>query len=193
MDKDNTTIIEGAGSRKEIDARIETIRNQIEKTTSDYDREKLQERLAKLTGGVAVIHAGAATETRDEGTQGPHRGRRARHPRRQRGRHRARRRRGVPARPRRRSRRSATRPRATRRSAWTSSAGALRAPTRQIVENTGEDGDVVVAEILEKGGNIGYDAATGEFVDMIAAGIIDPAKVSPHGPAERRLAWPGCC
>ncbi len=98
VDKDNTLIVEGAGKRKAIESRAEQIRQQIDKTTSDYDREKLQERLAKLVGGVAVIKAGAATETGDERTQGPDRRRPSRHPRGGRGRHRARRGRGVPSR-----------------------------------------------------------------------------------------------
>jgi chaperonin GroEL len=177
VDKDNTTLIEGAGSRKEIDARVETIRNQIEKTTSDYDREKLQERLAKLTGGVAVIHAGAATETemkdrKDLIDDAVHATRAASeegivagggvvflH--------------AVEA-----VKKVRDKARGDEKIGVDVVLRALTAPTRQIVENTGQDGDVVVAEILEKGGNIGYDAAKGEFVDMLSAGIIDPAKVS---------------
>jgi chaperonin GroEL len=177
VDKDNTTIIEGAGIQKEIDARVDTIRNQIEKTTSDYDREKLQERLAKFTGGVAVIHAGAATEsemkerkdliddavhaTRAASEEGivPGGGVVFLH--------------ALDA-----VQKVRDKVKGDEKIGVDIVLRALTAPTRQIVQNTGEDGDVVVAEILEKGANIGYDAATGKFVDMIAEGIIDPAKVS---------------
>ena len=177
VDKDNTTLIEGAGTRKDIDARIETIRGQIEKTTSDYDREKLQERLAKLTGGVAVIHAGAATEsemkerkdliedavhaTRAASEEGvvPGGGVVFLH--------------AMAA-----VQKARDKAKGDERIGVDIVYRALSAPTEQIVANTGEDGDVVVAEILERGANVGYDAATGKYVDMIAAGIIDPAKVS---------------
>ena len=177
VNKDNTTIIEGAGSKKDLNARVETIRSQIEKTTSDYDREKLSERLAKLTGGVAVIEAGAATETemkerKDLIDDAVHATRAAAEE-------------GVV-------------PgggvvflhcidaieKARSKAKGDEKAGvdivirALSAPTAQIVANTGQDGQVVVAEILERGSNIGYNAATDEYVDMIKAGIIDPAKVS---------------
>jgi chaperonin GroEL len=178
--KDTTTIIEGAGKKKDITARCDQIRNQIEKTTSDYDREKLQERLAKLTGGVAVIKAGAATETemkerKDLLEDALHATRAATEE-------------GVvPG-------GGVTFLRAIR---WVEKAGekakgdekigfvivcnALKAPTTQIVDNSGDQGDVVVAELLEKpekDRNIGYNANTGQFVDMLKAGIIDPAKVA---------------
>ena len=177
VDKDNTTIIEGAGSKKEINARCETIRNQIEKTTSDYDREKLTERLAKLTGGVAIINAGAATESemkerKDLIDDAVHATRAASeegivagggvaflH--------------AIDA-----VNKVRDKAKGDEKIGVDIVARALTGPTKQIVENTGEDGDVVVAEILEKGNDIGYDASTGKFVDMIAAGIIDPAKVS---------------
>ena len=93
IDKDNTTIIEGAGTKQAIEGRVKQLRAQVEDTTSDYDREKLQERLAKLVGGVAIIKVGAATETEIEGKEGPRRGRDACHQGRRRGRHRRRRRR----------------------------------------------------------------------------------------------------
>ena len=97
IDKDNTTIIDGAGDSKDIKGRIKEIRVAIDKSTSDYDKEKLQERLAKLAGGVAVINVGAATESRDEGEEGSRRGRAARHARRRRRGHRpGRRRRAHP-------------------------------------------------------------------------------------------------
>jgi len=175
--KDATTIVEGGGKKKDIDARVETIRAQIEKTTSDYDREKLQERLAKLTGGVAVIKAGAATETemkerKDLIDDAVHATRAAAEE-------------GVvagggvvflhtlPA-----VEKVRAKAKGDEKIGVEIVLKAMAAPTRQIVDNSGEDGNVVVAEILEKGNSIGYNASTGEFVDMIAAGIIDPAKVS---------------
>ena len=177
VSKDETTIIEGAGSKKDIKARIDTIRNQIEKTTSDYDREKLQERLAKLTGGVAVIEAGAATETemkerKDLIDDAMHATRAASEE-------------GVvpgggvvflhaidaviKAR---------SKAKGDEKFGVDIVSEALKCPTAQIVENTGDSGDVVVAEIMERGNDIGYDAAKDEYVNMIQAGIIDPAKVS---------------
>jgi chaperonin GroEL len=177
VDKEATTIIEGAGTKKDVKARCDQIRNQIEKTTSDYDREKLQERLAKLTGGVAVIKAGAATEaemkerkdllddalhaTRAAAEQGVVAGG------------------GVVF-----LRAIADVEKARTKAKGEEKIGvdivieALKAPTTQIVENCGEKGDVIVAQLLEKGKNIGYDANTGQFVDMFKAGIIDPAKVA---------------
>jgi len=177
VDKDTTTIIEGAGAKKDIGARIETIRHQVEKTTSDYDREKLQERLAKLTGGVAVIKAGAATETemkerKDLIEDAMHATRAAA----QEG--------VVPGggvvflHAMKAVEKVRDKARGDEKIGVDIVLRALPSPTRQIVENTGEDGSVVVAEILEKGDDIGYNASTGEFVDMVAAGIIDPAKVS---------------
>ena len=177
IDKDNTTIIEGAGKAKDVKARAETIRKQIEKSTSDYDKEKLNERLAKLTGGVAVIEAGAASEvemkerkdliddavhaTRAASAEGvvPGGGVVFLH--------------AIEA-----VNQCRTKARGDEKVGVDIIARALPAPTKQIVENTGCDGDVVVAEILERGSNIGYDASNGEYVDMIKAGIIDPAKVS---------------
>ncbi len=177
VNKDNTTIIEGAGKKKDIQARIDTIRNQIEKTTSDYDREKLTERLAKLTGGVAVIKAGAATEsemkerkdliddavhaTRAAAEEGivPGGGVVFLH--------------AIEA-----VNKAVAKARGDEKIGVEIVARALTSPTCQIVSNAGDEGDVVVAEILERGNNIGYDASTGEYVDMVKAGIIDPAKVS---------------
>ena len=97
IEKEKTTIVHGAGKKADIEARVDQIKVQIEETTSDYDKEKLQERLAKLAGGVAVIRVGGATEDRGQGEEGPRRGRAQRHPRRGRGRHRAGRRRRVAA------------------------------------------------------------------------------------------------
>ncbi len=175
--KDDTTIIEGAGKKKDLRARAETIRSAIEKTTSDYDREKLSERLAKLTGGVAVISAGAATETemkerKDLIDDAVHATRAAAEE-------------GVVPGGGLVFLRAIEAVEAARNKARGDEkigvdivAKALRAPTRQIVRNTGEDGDVVVTEIFERGVGVGYDAASGEYVDMVKAGVIDPAKVS---------------
>jgi len=178
--KETTTIIEGAGKKKDIEARCDQIRNQIEKSTSDYDREKLQERLAKLTGGVAVIKAGAATETemnerKDLLQDALHATRAALQE-------------GVvpgggviflraiPE-----VAKARAKARGDEKIGFDIICEALKVPTRQIVENCGQPGDVVVAQLLEKldkNKNIGYDANTGQFVDMIKAGIIDPAKVA---------------
>jgi chaperonin GroEL len=177
VDKEATTIIEGAGKKKDVTARCDQIRNQIEKTTSDYDREKLQERLAKLTGGVAVIKAGAATEaemkerkdlldnalhaTRAAAEQGVIVGGGVVFLR------------AIPD-----VEKARARAKGDEKIGFDIVIQALKAPTTQIVENCGEKGDVVVAQLLEKGKNIGYDANTGQFVDMFKAGIIDPAKVA---------------
>ena len=178
VDKDNTLIVEGAGKRKDIDGRADQIRRQIETTTSDYDREKLQERLAKLTGGVAVIRAGAATETEmkerkdliddalhatkaaaEEGIV-PGGGVAFL--------------RAIDA-----VENAKRQGKADEKIGYDIVAVALRSPTRQIADNAGEDGEVVVAQILEnKNGNYGYNAATGEFGDMLKMGIIDPTKVA---------------
>jgi len=177
VDKDTTTIVEGAGTKKDLNARIATLRGLIEKTTSDYDREKLQERLAKLSGGVAVINAGAATETemkerKDLIDDAVHATRAAAQE-------------GVvpgggvayiiaaDA-----AAKARSKARGEEKVGVDIVVRALTSPTQQIVANTGEDGDVVVAEIRAKGKNVGYNAATGEYVDMVKAGIIDPAKVS---------------
>jgi chaperonin GroEL len=177
VDKEATTIIEGAGKKKDVTARCDQIRNQIGKTTSDYDREKLQERLAKLTGGVAVIKAGAATETemkerKDLLEDALHATRAAAEQ-------------GVVAgggvvflRAIAEVEKARARARGEEKIGFDIVINALKAPTMQIVENCGEKGDVIVAQLLEKGKNIGYDANTGQFVDMFKAGIIDPAKVA---------------
>jgi chaperonin GroEL len=175
--KENTTIIEGAGKKKDITARCEQIRTQIEKTTSSYDKEKLQERLAKLTGGVAVIKAGAPTETemkerkdllddalhatKAAAEEGVVIGGGAVFIR------------AIPE-----LDKARAKVKGDERLGFDIVATALKAPTRQIVDNGGAQGDVVVAQLMEKQGNIGYDANTNEFVDMMKAGIIDPAKVA---------------
>ncbi len=178
--KDNTTIIEGAGKKKDIQARCDQIRGQIEKTTSDYDREKLQERLAKLTGGVAVIKAGAATETemkerKDLLDDALHATRAATAE-------------GIiPGggvtflKAIKEVEKARAKAKGDEKTGFDIVIGALKTPTAQIVDNAGEHGDVVVAQLLEKlekDKNVGYNANTGEFVDMVKAGIVDPAKVA---------------
>jgi chaperonin GroEL len=178
--KETTTIIEGAGQKKDIKACCDQIRNQIEKTTSDYDREKLQERLAKLTGGVARLKAGAATETemkerKDLLQDALHATRAATEE-------------GVVPgggiiflRAIDEVQKARAKVRGDEKLGFDIVANALKAPTTQIADNSGEKGDVIVAGLLEKlqkDVNIGYDANTGKLVDMFKAGIIDPAKVA---------------
>lgn len=176
VDKDNTTIIGGAGDRKQIDGRIDQIRREIEKTTSDYDREKLQERLAKLAGGVAVIRVGAPAESEmkskkealddaisatkaavEEGI--------------------------VPGGGLALLRCTEALAQEEEKCVGDEKTGvqilkrALEVPTRQIAENSATDGGVVVARMLEGKGNYGFDAGRKEYVDLIEAGIIDPTKV----------------
>jgi len=176
VDKDNTTIISGAGDRKEIDGRIEQIRREIEKTTSDYDREKLQERLAKLAGGVAVIRVGAPSEaemkskkeafddaisaTKAAVAEGivPGGGLALL--------------RCIDA-----VTQEETKCEGDERTGAQILKRALEAPTRQIAENSATDGGVVVARMLEGKGNYGFDAGRKQYVDLIEAGIIDPTKV----------------
>ena len=175
--KENSTIIEGAGKKKDITARCDQIRNQIEKTTSSYDKEKLQERLAKLTGGVAVVKAGASTETemkerKDLLDDALHATKAAAEE-------------GViPGggvvflRAVAKLEQARSKAKGDEKIGFDILTIALKAPTRQIVDNGGGRGDVVVAQLLKETGNTGYDANSGEFVDMFKAGIIDPAKVA---------------
>jgi chaperonin GroEL len=175
IDKDNTTIIEGAGKSAEIKARIEQIRREIENATSDYDREKLEERLAKLAGGVAKINVGAATES--EMKEKKARVEDALH---------------------------ATRAAVEegilpgggvallRASSQVKPKGlsddetvgfnivvrASRAPVTMISTNAGQDGSIVCEKVLSGSGNFGYNAATNEYEDLVKAGVIDPAKVT---------------
>jgi chaperonin GroEL len=174
VDKDNTTIIEGAGKKEAIEARVKTIRREVEETTSDYDREKLQERLAKLVGGVAVIKVGAATEiemkekkarvedamyaTRAAVEEGIVPGG------------------GVAL-----IRCIAALDKLTfdddRRYGVNIIRRALEEPLRQIAGNAGVDGSIVVAKVREGSGSFGFDAAKLEYTDLVKAGVIDPAKV----------------
>jgi chaperonin GroEL len=177
VDKDSCTIIEGAGKKNDVKARCDQIRQGIEKTTSDYDREKLQERLAKLTGGVAIIRVGGATETevkerKDLVDDALHATRAAVQE-------------GVVAgggvallKTIAAVKKTRDKVRGDEKIGCDIVARALEAPARQIAENCGKDGAVIVSEILEKGGSTGYDGRKGEFVDMFKAGIIDPAKVT---------------
>jgi chaperonin GroEL len=178
--KEDTTVIEGAGKKKDISARCEQIKTQMEKTTSDYDREKLQERLAKLTGGVAVIKAGAATETemkerKDMIEDALHATRAATEE-------------GIVTgggtiflKAIAKLEKARKNVKGDEKIGFDIVKSALKVPTMQIVDNSGKQGDVVTAELLEKlekDENIGYDARKDKFVDMLKAGIIDPAKVT---------------
>ena len=176
IDKENTTIVEGSGKQSDIQGRVAQIRRQIEETTSDYDKEKLQERLAKLAGGVAVINVGAATET--EMKEKKARVEDALH---------------------------ATR--AAVEEGIVAGGGvaflrtqkaldnvkdlerdedigvqivrrAVEEPTRQLADNAGAEGALVVEEVKKRKGNEGYDVSTGEYKDLVKAGIVDPTKVT---------------
>ncbi len=174
LDKDNTTIVDGAGARKDIEARVKQIRAQIEETTSDYDREKLQERLAKLVGGVAVIRVGAATETEMKEKKA-------------------------------RVEDALNATRAAVEEGIVPGGGvallrcqeavrktdlqgeelfakqivlkALEEPIRQIANNAGQEGSVVVEKVKSGAGNFGFNAETEIYEDLFAAGVIDPTKV----------------
>ena len=176
IEKENTTIVNGAGKKADIEARITQIKAQIEETTSDYDREKLQERLAKLAGGVAVIRVGGATEIevkerKDRVDDALHATRAAveegilpgggvallR---------------SVDALKRLRSQND------DQKTGIDIVRKAIQAPARQIASNAGEDGSVIVGKIMEKDHySFGFDAQSGEYVDMVKKGIIDPTKV----------------
>jgi len=172
--KDTCTIIDGAGDPQAIKARIEQLRRQIEETDSDYDREKFQERLAKITGGVAIISVGAPTEAEMKQKKG--RMEDALHATRASieegilpG--------GGVALLRAIEAVEKVRARGDEKIGVRIVAKALEAPLRQIAQNSGADGAVVVDEVKQKAKNVGYDANTGEYVDMFERGIIDPAKV----------------
>jgi len=174
VNKDNTTIVDGAGSSKDIEGRLRQIRSQIEETTSDYDREKLQERLAKLVGGVAIINIGAATETEMKEKKA-------------------------------RVEDALNATRAAVEEGIVPGGGvalvrcigalekikgveeedngvsilkyALEAPLRQIAENAGYEGSVVLNKVLEGKNDFGFNAATEEYENLVASGVIDPTKV----------------
>src|SRR5437867_9247616 len=176
IDKENTTIVEGAGKQSDLQGRINQIRKAIEETTSDYDREKLQERLAKLAGGVAVIHVGAATET--EMKEKKARVEDALH---------------------------ATRAAVEEGIVPGGGVALLRClpaienlnlkdederigrdivkrvlecPTRELARNAGVEGWVIVEEVKRRSGNEGYNVTTGQYEDLVKAGVVDPKKVS---------------
>jgi chaperonin GroEL len=176
ISKENTTIVDGVGESTTIESRVNQVRAQIEETSSDYDREKLQERVAKLAGGVAVIKVGAATEV--EMKEKKARVEDALHATR------AAVEEGVVAGG------GVALVRALQKVIGLEGANAdqtvgvelalkaFEAPLRQIVENSGEEGSVVVSKVREGEGSFGYNAATGEYGDMIEMGILDPAKVT---------------
>jgi chaperonin GroEL len=176
IDKDNTTIIDGVGTKPDIDGRVAQIRQQIEATTSDYDREKLQERLAKLAGGVAVIRVGGATEVevkekKDRVDDALHATRAAVEEGILPGG-------GVPLLRALKALEGLKAANDDQQSGIDIVRRALRAPARQIAENAGEDGAWIVGKLLESEDyNWGFNAATGEYQDMVQAGVIDPAKV----------------
>jgi chaperonin GroEL len=177
IDKDNTTIVEGAGKNAEIQGRVSTIRRQVEETTSDYDREKLQERLAKLVGGVAVIKVGAATET--ELKEKKARVEDAMHATR------AAVEEGIVPGGGVTLVRAAKALESLKLDDEDEQIGvnivkrALEEPLRKIAENAGKEGAVIVERVKsEKGANVGFNAATEVFEDLVKAGVIDPAKVS---------------
>jgi chaperonin GroEL len=175
IDKDNTTIVEGAGEHAKIQARVKQIKNQIEESTSDYDREKLQERLAKIVGGVAVINVGAATETEmkekkarvedalhatkaavEEGIVPG----------------------GGVALLRSIDALNSVQATGDQKIGVNIIRRALEEPLRQISQNAGLEGSVVVQRVRSEKGTMGFDAASETYVDMIQAGIIDPTKVT---------------
>ncbi|ESZ88960.1 MAG: molecular chaperone GroEL [Blastomonas sp. CACIA14H2] len=176
IDKDNTTIVDGAGQRSDIDGRVAQIRAQIETTTSDYDREKLQERVAKLAGGVAVIRVGGATEVevkekKDRVDDALHATRAAVEEGILPGG-------GIALLRAIKSLEGLKAANDDQQSGIDIVRRALRAPARQIAENAGEDGAFIVGKLLEANEySRGFNAATGTYEDMVAAGVIDPAKV----------------
>jgi chaperonin GroEL len=176
IDKDNTTIVKGAGAKKDIKARVNQIKAQIETTTSDYDKEKLQERLAKLAGGVAVLYVGAASEVemkekKDRVDDALHATRAAVEE-------------GIVA----GGGVALVRAKSVLEKLNANSidevtgmnivARAIEAPLRTIVENAGGEGSVVINKVLEGKKNFGYDAKSDQYVDMLNEGIIDPKKVT---------------
>jgi chaperonin GroEL len=176
IEKENTTVIDGAGAKEDIQGRIAQIRQQIEETTSDYDREKLQERLAKLAGGVAVIRVGGATEVevkerKDRVDDATHATRAAVEEGVVPGG-------GVALLHAAKALDGLTPENSDQKVGIDIVRRALQAPVRQVAENAGSEGSVVVGKLLDsKNPNFGFDAQSGEYVDMVKAGIIDPTKV----------------
>jgi chaperonin GroEL len=177
VNKDETVIVEGAGKKKDIEARIGQIQAAHDRSTSDYDKEKLQERMAKLGGGVAIVNVGGATEiemkerkdrvddalhaTRAAAKEGYVPGGGVSFLR------------AIAA-----VEAARSKAKGDERYGFDIVAEALRAPARQIAQNAGVDGDLVCEKVLERDGGWGYNAATGEYQDLVKAGIIDPALVS---------------
>src|SRR3989441_4461426 len=175
VDKDNTTIIEGAGKKSEIKARVDQIRKEIEDSTSDYDKEKLQERLAKLAGGVAVVHVGAPTEvelkekkarvedalaaTKSAVEEGIVPG-------------------GGVALLRAQAALAKLEASGDEKSGIEIIATALEAPAKMIAFNAGAEGSIVVEKVRAQKGSVGYNAATGQYEDLFESGIVDPTKVT---------------
>jgi chaperonin GroEL len=176
VEKENTTIIDGAGKKDDIQGRIAQIKQQIEETTSDYDREKLQERLAKLAGGVAIIRVGGATEVevkerKDRVDDATHATRAAVEEGIVPGG-------GVALLYAAKALEGLTPENNDQKVGIDIVKRALQSPVRQVVENAGADGSIVVGKLLDRNDpNWGFDAQSGEYVDMLKAGIIDPTKV----------------
>jgi chaperonin GroEL len=176
VEKENTTIVEGNGKSSEIQGRVNQIRRQIEETTSDYDREKLQERLAKLAGGVAVIHVGAATET--EMKEKKARVEDALHATR------AAVEEGIVAGGGVALLRCIPAIDALKLENIDEQTGvsivkrAVEAPLRELALNAGVEGSLIVQEVKKRKGNEGYNVATGEYEDLVKAGVVDPKKVT---------------
>ena len=175
IDKENTTIVEGEGSTADIQGRVNQIRRQIEETTSDYDREKLQERLAKLAGGVAVINVGAATET--EMKEKKARVEDALHATRAAveegivpG--------GGTALIRAQKALDTLKLEGDEKTGLEIVRRAVEAPLRQLADNAGREGALIVQEVKNHKGNVGYNVATNEYVDLVKAGVVDPTKVT---------------
>ena len=178
VDKDNTTIVDGAGSSDDITARVDQIRTQIEQATSDYDKEKLQERVAKLAGGVAVIKVGAATEVemkekKDRVDDALHATRAAVEE-------------GIVPGGGVALVRAIAAVEKVKGDNHEQDIGigiakrAMEEPLRQIVQNAGGEPSVVVAKVRDGKGNFGYNAANGEYGDMVELGILDPTKVTRY-------------
>jgi chaperonin GroEL len=176
IDKENTTIVEGSGKNSDIQGRVNQIRRQIEETTSDYDREKLQERLAKLAGGVAVINVGAATET--EMKEKKMRVEDALHATR------AAVEEGIVAGGGVALIRCIAAIEAVKGANEDETIGvsivkrAVEAPLRALAANAGEEGSVIVDKVKKAKGNEGYNVATGQYEDLVKAGVVDPKKVT---------------